>query len=76
MKNWLKSSQTPEQVSHTVRGAVLALSALLLGIAQSFGIPFTENDIVNVANHFGLVAGSLWFFYGLTMKVVMYFGSK
>ena len=74
MKQWLKSSQNPEQISNSVRGAVLGLSGGALLLAQVLGFPLTEADIVSIAGQFGAAAGAAWFFYGLAMKVVMWLG--
>ena len=64
----------PEQVSNSVRGAVLAVSSLLLLVANVAGVPLLESDVMTFATQLGSAAGALWFFYGLAMKVVMRVG--
>ena len=76
MKNWLKSSQNPEQISNTIRGAVLTLSGSALLLAKLIGFPLTEAGIVEIAGQLGAGAGAAWFFYGLIMKIVMWFGKE
>ena len=76
MKNWLKSSQNPAQVSNTVRGSILAVAGLILFAAQYFGLPYTETDVIEAASQIGVVAGALWSLYGLVMKGVMKIGKE
>lgn len=76
LKSWLQSSQDPEQVSNTVRGAVLAASGLIIFFAaQLFHIQLGAQDVVALATEIGTLAGALWFFYGIIMKGVVKFGS-
>ena len=76
MKNWLKSSQNPQQVSNTVKGGVVFFTGTIMLLANFIGVPLTETEIAEIAQQLGLGVGSLWFFYGLFMKVVMWFGKE
>ena len=76
MKNWLKSSQNPAQVSNTVRGSILAVAGIILLFSQYFGLPYTETDIVEFASQIGVSVGALWAIYGLVMKGVMKIGKE
>jgi len=70
------SSEDPEKLANTVKGAVLSFSAIILMIAQYFDIPLTDLDIVTFASQLGLAVGSLWAMYGVLLKVVAYFTKK
>ena len=77
LKAWLASSQDPTQVSNTVKGAVLSISALIVfGATQIFHIQLSASDVTTLATELGTLAGVVWFFYGLIFKGVMYAGTK
>lgn len=73
---WLQSSMNPEEVSNTVRGAVLALSGTLILVAKVFDFPLTESDVVTLSAQLGAGAGAVWLVYGLVMKIIMWLGTK
>lgn len=76
LKSWLASSQDPAQVSSSVKGAVLTVSALIVFFAAHvLHITLTANDIATLATQIGALAGVVWFFYGLLFKGVMYAGT-
>ena len=76
LQKWLQSSQDPTQVSNTVRGAILSVSALIIFFAaQLFHIQLSANDIITLATEIGTLAGAIWFFYGLLMKGTIAMGS-
>lgn len=75
-KNWLKSSISPEQVSNTVRGFVLAMTGVLIFFGQALGLPFSDTGVAMFAQQLSMAAGSLWFLYGLAMKGVMAIGKE
>lgn len=76
LKSWLQSSQDPESVSNTVKGAILSVSAIIIFLAAQFlNLQLTANDILSLGTQLGALAGSLWFFYGLLMKGVVRVGS-
>lgn len=76
MKGWLASSQDPTQVSNTVKGAVLSVSALIIFFAAQFlHVTLSANDVISLATEAGTLAGAIWFFYGLLFKGVVYAGT-
>ena len=76
LKSWLASSQNPTQISNTVKGAVLSISALLVFFAaQILHIQLSASDVTTLATELGTLAGVVWFFYGLIFKGVMIAGS-
>lgn len=76
LKGWLQSSQDPEKVSNTVRGGILAMSGLIIFLAQWLGFPLTETQVVTAAAELGTAAGLMWSLYGVMMKVVVAIGRK
>ena len=76
MKDWLKSSQDPEKISNTVKGAVLALSSTAFLLVGIFDVPINNMEYAELATQLGYVAGAIWFVHGLVMKVVMHFGKR
>lgn len=76
LASWLSSSADPTQVSNTVRGAVLAASAVIIFVAaQIFHITLTANDVIAIGTELGALAGAIWFIYGLLMKGTIAAGS-
>lgn len=76
LKSWLASSVDPTQVSNTVKGAVLSVSALIVFFgAQFFHLTLTAGDVLSLATELGTLAGVIWFFYGLLFKGVIYAGT-
>ena len=72
----LSSSEDPTRLADTVKGAILASSALLLLFAKMLGLPFTETEVITLATQAGLAISSLWFFYGLVKKLIILFVKK
>ena len=58
------------QVANSVRGLILALSALVIYGAGVMGVPLADSDIGELAAGLGAAAGALWTVYGLLMKIV------
>ncbi len=76
LKGWLQSSANPTEVSNTVRGAILSVSAIIVLVAaQLFRVNLSANDVISLATEVGTAAGVVWFFYGLIFKGVIYMGS-
>ena len=76
LAGWLQSSTDPETVSNTVRGAILAVSGLIIfAAAEIFHVTLSANDIITLATELGTIAGLLWTVYGLVMKIVMWAGT-
>ena len=72
----LSSSENPEALSATVKGAILSVASLILFAAKWLDVPFTETDVVNLATNAGMAAGSLWFLFGVLRKLVVRFTFK
>lgn len=76
LAGWLASSADPTQVSNTVRGAILALSSIIILIAaQVFHIQLSAGDVISLATEVGALAGSIWFLYGLIFKGTVKMGT-
>ena len=67
----LGSSINPEQLSATVSGAILSVSALIIMFGGFLGVPLTQNEVANFASQSGLAVGSLWFLYGVLRKIIV-----
>lgn len=72
----LSSSEDPQKLADTVKGFILAFSAILMVIGTKLGVPLTENQIALFAEQLGLAIGSLWFLYGLIKKIVIKFAKR
>lgn len=72
----LSSSADPKQLSTTVRGAILGLSALIIPLGAYLGFSFSETDVAQFANQFGLAIGSLIFIYGVIQKGIIAIHSR
>lgn len=74
LAGWASSSVKPEEVSNRVKGIVLALSSIIIFMfANLFQINLNANDIVDVANILGLVAGATWTLWGAGIMLVKKF---
>lgn len=67
----LGSSADSTQVANTVRGAILALSGLIIYLAEVLGFSIAQGDVATWASHIGITAGTLWALYGIIQKVVL-----
>lgn len=77
LASWLQSSQSPDQISHTVRGIVLSFSAFIILIGVSvFHVTLTSDNVAAFAADLGTLAGAIWTVYGIVMKAVMWLGRK
>jgi hypothetical protein len=72
----LSSSVNPEQLSTTVSGAILSVSALLIWGANLLDVPLTQNQIAAFATQAGLALGGLAFIYGVVRKLVVTVNAK
>lgn len=73
---WLQSSTDPNTVSNTVRGAILAVSGIIIfATAQLFHIQLSANDVITLATEVGTLAGLLWGVYGAIQKLVVWLGA-
>lgn len=67
----LSSSIDPQQLSATVSGAILSVSAILLFLAHQLGFNIGTNDITNFAQQAGLAVGFMWMLFGIVRKVIV-----
>lgn len=75
LQSWLQSSQDPEQVANKVKGVILGASAFIIAIAAAFfHITLSAQDVITLATDISMVAGAIWFIYGLILHGVTYFG--
>lgn len=65
----LKSSANPENLSLTVRGLIVALIPLAIGIAAFFGVELPQPELVELADEVGTVVATLLVIYGLLRKI-------
>ena len=72
----LSSSVDPSQLSSTVSGLILTLSAAIIMVGSWLGIPLTGSQIGVLATQAGLAAGALWTIYGAVRKVVAAFSRQ
>jgi hypothetical protein len=73
MKNFgaLSSSVNPTQLSATVSGTILSVSAIIIFFAGQLGFNLGTADITSFASQAGVSVGFLWFLFGLIRKVVV-----
>lgn len=69
----LSSSEDPARLADTVKGLIMAFSALIMVVGTKMGFPLTDSNIAIGAEQIGLSIGSLWFLYGLVKKVIVRF---
>lgn len=68
----LSSSVNPTQLSATVSGAILSISALIIyGAANFFHVVIGSDAISAFATQAGLAVGSLYFIFGVIRKVIV-----
>ena len=67
----LSSSEDNQKLGDTIKGIILGFSALFLFLAQKFGVPFTQTDIVTLATALGSSVSALVIVFGLLKKVVV-----
>lgn len=70
------SSTDPTKLGAAVQGGILAVSGILLFVAQFFGIPLMESDVVTLAKESGIAVGALVTIFGLLRKMVVAFTSR
>lgn len=72
----LSSSVDPQQLSTTVSGFIISLSAVIIIIAGKMGVPLTQSSVALFAEQLGLAVGSLTFLYGLIRKIIVKFAGN
>lgn len=67
----ITSSQNPEEIANSVKGIILALSSVIILVAQQFfHITLSANDVISFATEASLGAGAVWTIYGLGLKLL------
>lgn len=73
----ITSSTNPDEVAMKVKGAILAVSSIIIFLAaQFFHITLSANDIISLASEAGTVAGAIVIVYGVGMHILSYFFKK
>ena len=72
----LASSADPKQLSATVTGIIIGLSAVIIFLAKKAGLPLTDTDVATIAEQAGLVVGLLYTVFGLVRKLVIFINDK
>lgn len=77
LAGWAASSADETEISNRVKGIVLALSGLIIIIAQQFfGIALSGEDVISLATGLGTVAGLMWALWGAILALVRFAASK
>lgn len=70
----LTSSQNPEEIANKVKGAVLAVSSIVILIAAKFfGVSITVADMTELAAALGTMSGLIWAIYGGILHLIALF---
>ena len=70
--NWMQSSVSADQVSATVRGAIIAASSVIVFAGVSLlHLNLDANDVVGLATSLGAIAGAIWSIHGLIVKLLV-----
>ncbi len=76
LKSWLQSSQDPTVIANKVRGAILAVSFLIIaGAGALFHVTLTADNVLNLATELGTLAGAAWTIYGCILHIVTVLGT-
>lgn len=69
LKSWAQSSLDPEQVSNSIKGAVLGAGVLIIWLAHTFAhVDLGNEQITMLAVQLGGAGSALLTIYGLLMK--------
>jgi hypothetical protein len=71
MNKYIASSVDPSQLSTTISGLIIGMSALIIFGAEHFGIVIGTDQISQIAIILGTAISSLVTLYGLIRKVVV-----
>lgn len=77
LAGWAASSADETEISNRVKGIVLALSGVIILLAQQFfNITLTGADVISLATGLGTVAGLLWALWGGILAIIRLFAEK
>ncbi len=72
LKSWAQSSMDSEQISNSIRGAILGAGAVIIWAAQNFAhVQLGDAAITALAVQLGGAGAAVWTIYGLLMKAFM-----
>lgn len=70
----MTSSQNPEEIANKVKGAVLAVSSIVIFVAAKFfQIEISVNDMTALAGSLGTLSGLIWAVYGTILHLIAKF---
>ena len=74
LAGWAASSQNPEEISNRVRGAVTALSSIIILVAATFfQVQLNASDVIQLGTSLGAIVGLIWSLYGALIALVTWF---
>ncbi len=65
----LASSANPEELSLTVKGALIGLIPILIFILGQSGYIITDNELVEIINNFFIIISNAMMIYGALRKI-------
>lgn len=68
MKEILQSSANPQELSMTIKGAIIAVAPVIIAIFQSLGIGISETLFIDIVQSIGVVISSVIMLVGLLRK--------
>ena len=72
----LSSSEDPQKLADTVKGAILGGGVLIIFGLKYFGIEVGSEDISEFAIQAGSAISAVWIAYGAVKKVILFVHSK
>ena len=73
----LTSSQDPNEIANKVKGAILALSSIIILVSGNLlNIKLTAGDVISLATEIGAVSGAVWAIYGSILHLIAWFYNR
>jgi uncharacterized membrane protein (DUF485 family) len=77
LDSWAASSSDATQVANTVKGAIVAVSSIIILLAaQFFHVTLSATDVLGFATDAGITVGFIWFLAGLMLKGIHALAAK
>lgn len=74
---YMASSTDATQVSARITGGVIALSSIIILVAQQlFHITLSANDVISLATELGIMGGAIWALKGSIIWLMTKFGKQ